>query len=285
MMKKLFLFLLLAASISAQAAPRPISEIQGEKQISTFNGKTVTARGIVTARVRNGFYIQTPDGEDDKNSKTSEAIFVFTGKEPKSEATIGNLVEVTGMVDEYRPKAEPVTLPITQIRASKATDEISVVSKNNELPKPFVLTAVDLDPRSAVDALERYEGMRIKITSMTVTAPTGGRVDEKTGTSVSDGVFTGVLTGTPRPYREPGMEIFESTVLKPAPTVPIFDNNPEILRVDSDSQLGASAIEVSAGAIVKNIVGVIDYQYRTWMVLPDPTSAPSVSNNSVATAV
>src|SRR3712207_8822412 len=36
------------------AKPRPISEIQGEKQISPLEGKDVEAQGIVTARVRNG---------------------------------------------------------------------------------------------------------------------------------------------------------------------------------------------------------------------------------------
>ena len=290
-MKKTVLFsltLFLSFSFTALAKPRPISEIQGDKQISPLEGKTVEVQGIVTARVRNGFYIQTPDGQDDKNSKTSEALLVFTGKEPSSDATIGNLVEVSGTVVEFRPKAEPVTLPITEISIPKNTDGIKVISKNNDLPKPFVLTAIDFQAKGineALEALERYEGMRVKITSVTVTAPTGGRTDEKTATSESDGVFAGVLTGMPRPYREPGFDFFETATLKPPPTVSIFDMNPEILRIDSDAQLGASAIEVTSGATVKNLVGVVDYQYRMWTILPDATSSPTISGNVVATAV
>ncbi|MDQ4123394.1 MAG: hypothetical protein M3209_18315 [Acidobacteriota bacterium] len=280
-----FLTLFLSFSLQAFAKPRPISEIQGEKQTSPLEGKEVEVQGIVTARVRNGFYIQTPDGQDDKNPRTSEAILIFTGREPSSDATIGNLVEVSGTVVEFRPKSEPVTLPITEITIPRGTDGIKVISKNIELPKPVVLTAVDLDPRGKLDDLERYEGMRIKITSLTVTAPTGGRGDEKTGTSQSDGTFFGVLTGTPRPFREPGFEPFEAISMKPPKTILIFDGNPESLRVDSDAQLGASAIDVAAGATIKNLIGVLDYQYRAWTLFPDANSSPVVSGNVAATAV
>lgn len=288
-MKKLFfLFSIVILSPFAYAKPQPISTIQGDKQISPFEGKVVTVQGIVTARVKNGFYIQTPDGQDDKNPRTSEGILVFTGKEPSEDATIGNLVEVTGMVEEFRPKAEPITLPLTEIKATKATDEIKVISQNNPLPKPIVLTAVDFEANNLqgkIEVLERYEAMRIKINSLTVTAPTNGQNDEKTATSTSDGVFFGVLTGTPRPFRENGIEFFETARLKPAPTVPVFDMNTELLRVDSDAQLGAAAIDVTTGATVKNIVGVLSYEFRAWTILTDTNSSPVVSGNITATAV
>lgn len=280
-----FLTVFLSFSFAAVAKPRPISEIQGDKQLSPLEGKTVEVQGIVTARVRNGFYIQTPDGQDDKNPKTSEAVLVFTGKEPSSDATIGNLVEVSGTIVEFRPKSEPVTLPITEISIPRGEDGIKVISKNNELPKPVVLTAIDLDARGNLDGLERYEAMRVKITSLTVTAPTGGRNDEKTATSQTDGAFFGVLTGTLRPYREPGFEPFETLSLKPPKTIPVFDGNPELLRVDSDAQLGASAIDVAAGATIKNLVGVLDYQYRAWTLYPDAASSPTISDNPAAKAV
>ena len=280
--------LLLLCAHNAHAKPKLISEIQGDRQTSAFDGKEVTVQGIVTARVRNGFYIQTPDGADDKNPKTSEGILIFTGKEPRAEATIGNLVEVTGLVIEYVPKSEPVTLPLTEIRVSKPTDEIKVISKNQLLPKPIVLTATDFEAANAnqaLETLERYEGMRVKITSLTVSAPTNGRVDEKTATAISDGVFYGVLTGTPRPFRQPGIELFETANLKPEPTVPVFDNNPQVLRIDSDAQLGAAAIEVTSNATIKNLVGVLDYSYRAWTILPDAANSPVILGNMVPTAV
>lgn len=280
--------ILLLCPFNAFADIQTIAEIQGEKQISAFNNREVTVRGIVTARVRNGFFVQTPDDQIDDNPKTSEAIFVFTGKEPNEAATVGNLVEVTGLVSEFVPKAEPVTFPLTEIRAAKSSDEIKIVSKNNQLPKPFVLTAVDFTGANANakhEALERYEAMRVKATALTTVAPTGGRVDEKNATATSDGVFYAVLTGTPRPFRKPGAEFFETADLDLPLSVPVFDGNPQLLRVDSDAQLGAAALDVAANATIKNLVGVLDYSYRTWTILPDPNGSPVILNNAKATAV
>ncbi|WP_255505612.1 Calx-beta domain-containing protein [Alkalisalibacterium limincola] len=56
----------------------PISAIQGEGISSPLLGQQVATRGIVTARKSNGFFIQTPDGEDDGNPATSEGLFIFT---------------------------------------------------------------------------------------------------------------------------------------------------------------------------------------------------------------
>jgi len=59
--------------------------------------------------------------------------------------------------------------------------------------------------------------------------------------------------------------------------VPRFDFNPERLRVDSDGQVGALRIEVTSGALLSDVTGVLDYGYRTWTILPDPSPAPAVS--------
>jgi hypothetical protein len=67
--------------------------------------------------------------------------------------------------------------------------------------------------------------------------------------------------------------------------VPRFDANPERLRVDSDAQPGSTAIDVTAGATVMNITGVLDYGFRTYTILPDAATPPSVTGNITATDV
>src|SRR5688500_7092225 len=121
---KLFLILAFCAfalSVNAQKE-RTIAEVQGEGDMSPVQGNTARLKGIVTARLRGGFFIQTPDAEIDGNPKTSEGIYVFTQSEPTSEATIGNLVSVTGIIDEYRPKSAPSSLTITQLKMRKNED-------------------------------------------------------------------------------------------------------------------------------------------------------------------
>ncbi len=272
-------------TVSAQK-DRAISEAQSEKNVSPFDGQTARLTGIVTARIRSGFFLQSPDDKTDNNPATSEGIFVFTKSEPGGEATVGNLVSVTGTITEFRPKAEPASLPITELSMIKDRDTIKVVSKGNALPKPVTITTADF-ATNKIDQLEKYEGMRVLVEIMTVVAPTKGRVDDKTGTSASDGVFYGVLKGIARPFREPGMDIYDigfssdkekDRLKKDFPKIPIFDSNPETIRIDSDEQLGAQAINVTSKAEIKNLVGVLHYGYQKYTILPDADNKPIVSN-------
>jgi len=262
---------------------RAINAVQSDKNVSPFEGQTAQLNGIVTARLKSGFFIQTPDDKTDNNPATSEGIYVFTGSEPTGDAALGNLVTVTGFVTEFRPKAESASLPLTELSMKKGTDTIKVVSKGNALPKPIVLTAADFAPNQ-IDELEKYEGMRVEISGLTVVAPTRGRVDDKNATSVSDGVFYAVLKGMARPFRAPGMDVYDyyfskdkDELKKNFPKLLVFDSNPETLRVDSDAQLGAQTIEVTSGAEIKNLVGVMHYGYRKYTILPDAGLKPEIS--------
>ena len=281
------LFLLLAFGFlplsSYAQKERAISEVQGDKNVSRFENQTAKLTGIVTARTKTGFFIQTPDDKTDSSAATSEGIFVFTKDEPSGDATIGNLVSVTGFIDEFVPRSAPSSLSITELSMKKGVDTIKVVSKDNPLPKPVVLTAADFS-LNQIDQLEKYEGMRVAVEALTVVSPTNGRVDDKTATSVSDGVFFGVLKGMPRPFRGAGMDVYDfyfskerEEIKKNFPKLPLFDSNPETLRIDSDEQLGAQTIDVTSRAEIKNLVGVMHYGYRKYTILPDATAKPEVS--------
>ncbi len=275
----------LSAAVNAQKL-RAISEVQGDKNVSPFVGESVRAAGIVTARTRSGFFIQTPDDKIDNNPNTSEGIFVYTRTEPGVEAALGNLVSVTGTIAEFRPNAKPLSLPISQIVMQKDRDSIKVESKENPLPKPVILSMEDFKA-NLIDQLEKYEGMRVQVSELTVVAPTGGRVDGKNGTADSNGTFYGVLKGVPRPFRESGIELYDYILLndkdkdklkKDYPKIPVFDNNSERLRIESTAQLGAQAIDVPSFAEIKNLTGVMHYAYRTYTIFVDAGSKPSISN-------
>ncbi len=253
----------------------PIAEVQGEEFLSPLVGKDVTVQGIVTAIRKRGFYIQTPDDKVDDKPSTSEGIYIYTGDEPSSDIAIGNLVEVSGNVVEFRPQRERYALFLTEITKPK----VKIISKENPLPKPYVLTEKDLQPKGNPDQLERFEGMLLKVEEMKVVAPTGGFTDRKTGLVKSDGAFFGVLANTPRPFREPGLEVLKVLFDKLPQTYPIFDMNPELIRVDSDGLNGGEPIDVTAGATLKNLVGVLDYSFRAYTLLLDPRVKPTVEGN------
>lgn len=160
-----------------------ISDIQGLGHTSPMNGMAVEGiEGIITSMYElNGqqyFHMQTPDSEVDNDPNTSEGIVVFAGSAATSYPfKVGNLVSITGVVDEYRIDgyADAYTdLTVTELNATKGS--IKIIEENAELPKPIIITSDDIPAEidtngfdtytpatDAIDYWESLEGMRVQI--------------------------------------------------------------------------------------------------------------------------
>jgi uncharacterized protein len=257
-----------------------IAAVQGSGQTSPVVGNTVSVEGIVTGRITTGsargFFVQMPEGED-ADPATSDGIFVFTGNAtPPANAQVGNEVCVTGRVAEF-PSAPPLSQSLTEITQHTV---VTLISTGNTPPAAITLTAADTPP-DAYGALERYEGMRVHVASLTVVAPTDGFVNEPAATSTSDGVFYGVIEDVARPFREPGLDIFDVLPAGAPATIPRFDSNPERLRVDSDI-LGGPQLNVAAGQTVTNLTGPLYFTFRTYAIYADAAGTPAVSGAAAA---
>ncbi|WP_336645846.1 ExeM/NucH family extracellular endonuclease [Microbacterium sp. USHLN186] len=129
-----------------------IAEVQGTTDVSPYKGRTVTVEGVITADYRTGGYkgivIQTAGsgGAEDKTPGASDGVFVFLdGKSVPGE--IGDLVSVTGVVDEYFNQ--------TQI-APAAASGVTLVTAGVGAPEPTPL------PTDVVgSAREAYESMLV----------------------------------------------------------------------------------------------------------------------------
>jgi hypothetical protein len=260
----------------------PIHTIQGSGTMSPFANQVVTTTGIVTGVKSNGFFIQAPDAEVDINPNTSEGVFIFTSSAPPAGAAIGNSVAVMGTVQEFIPPSDPNSPPTTEFSGSLV---VTLLSTGNALPAAVTITAADTNPKGSIEQLERFEGMRVHVNSLTVIAPTQGNVNEPSATSTSNGVFYGVIAGIARPFREPGIETPDPAPAGSPCCIPRFDANPERLRIDSDAQPGSTALEVTTGATVSNITGPLDYGFRTYTILPDAATTPAVTGNVTGTPV
>ena len=244
-----------------------ISALQGSGQVSPHNGVAIATTGIVTARKNNGFFLQTPDGEDDGNPATSEGVFVFTSTAPPAAAAVGNRVLVQGTVDEFIPAADPHQLPLTEI----VNVTVTQLSTGHALPAPVALTLALPNAADGLEQLERYEGMRVVVPSATVVAPTGGNVNEAQASATSNGRFAVVVTGTARPFREPGIPIPNPDPLgSSAANIPRWDFNPELVAVNSTT-IGAPAANVAAGCVITDgsLVGPLDYTFRRYTIYPE----------------
>ena len=175
---------------------------------------------------------------------------------------VGDNVSFTGGVTE--------AFGLTQVTTVNA--QVVVNSSGNALPPAAVLTAAELSPSGGLEQTERFEAMRVEAGPLTTIAPTNnfGEIDT-------------VLQGTPRPFREPGIDV--SSDLPPgAPCcVPRFDQNPERLMLDMDGRPGSAIPTLTAGVILGAVQGPLDYSFGRYKVLPDgPLSATA---NVTATPV
>ena len=89
-----------------------IHDIQGRQHLSPYRNSIVAGvPGVVTATRFNGFYVQDP--RPDRDTRTSEGIFVFTGTGlvlPEAVA-VGRAVTVSGRVTEFRQGCTPSCAP------------------------------------------------------------------------------------------------------------------------------------------------------------------------------
>lgn len=251
-------------SVVAPVVVRLPHEIQGAAPTSPFTGEPVVVDGVVTSRKTNGFFIQTAPGLEDGDAETSEGLFVFTSSAPPATAAVGTLVRVNGTLaefqgDDFGPTITEVTGPAVTVLGTSA------------LPEPVALASADLLPAGGLLQWERFEGMRVTLAPIRAISPTAGFVDENDALGGTNGVFYAVFADRPRPFREAGI-----ATPNPVPPcaaapcgIPVFDGNPERIRIDSDAA-GAPAIDLSTGATLTGVQGVVDYSFLTWTILPDP---------------
>jgi predicted extracellular nuclease len=272
----------------------PIAAIQGSGARSPLcplpapcPAVVATTEGIVTGRVNNGYYLQSAANDADTDAATSEGLFVFTSSAPAAQIDVGTRVRVTGTVAEFVPATDPGQQALTQLANTPTT---TVLGAGNALPTPVDLTTTLPQPGGSVDQLERLENMRVRAATLTVVAPVDGSVTEASATATTNGRFYAVVTGVPRPFREPGLAPEDFIAGGFAAPIPQFDGNVEHIQVESRRARTAAnvlraGIDVDVGAELTNVVGVLDYSFRTLRLTLDVTPDPGVSGGRAPAAV
>ncbi|MFO3701820.1 endonuclease/exonuclease/phosphatase family protein [Staphylococcus felis] len=245
-----------------------IHDIQGTHHQSNQKDQYVhNVRGIVTYqyhhRGQQYMHIQTADKDVDNNPNTSEALVVYTGKD-KSDAKVGDAVEVSGIIREYAIEGyadrHDTDLPITELDARKSQNgNIAIKASNQKLPKPIKIRRIptqiasqqhfDIFDRNqyAIDFWESLEGMRVQVDDVRSVGP------EQHGD-----IFT-VLKNTKPETHNGGL------MLKPSQ-----QNGQRIPFKLVDNNHKAETFDVKTGDSFKGpLTGVVGYGYQNYKVLID----------------
>ncbi|BAZ15815.1 5'-nucleotidase/2',3'-cyclic phosphodiesterase [Calothrix sp. NIES-4071] len=263
-------------TLGAAVTPTRIRDIQGAAHISPLVGQTVNnVAGIVTTVRSNGFYYQDPN--PDNNDATSEGIFVFTSSAPT--VAVGDSILVSGTVTEFRAGNNSDNLTITEITSPTVTK----LSSGNALPTAIVLgnggrsiptQVIDNDAASGnvenagtvfdpaqdgIDFYESLEGMRVQINNAVSVSPTNNFgeiwVLADNGANATGRTARG------------GIGISAN------------DFNPERIQIDPTG----TAPTVNVGATFDTIIGVVDYSFNNYEVIP--TSLTVTSQGSLTREV
>ena len=247
-----------AANVCAVVPPDPVArlihEIQGAGPASPLDGTGVVVEAVVvgdfpgTAALR-GFYLQEEDAQVDANPLTSEGIFVFDATFGVDVA-VGDLVEVTGTVDEFNGS--------TQIGA---VTSVSVISSGNSVT-PATVTL----PVTALADLEAFEGMSVHL-PQTLTISEFFNYDR----------FGEIVLSTERQFQptalfEPGSaEANQLAAANPLSRITVDDGrtsqnpdpaihpNGEVFNLDNLFR---------GGDTVTNVTGVLDFAFGLYRVHP-----------------
>ncbi len=234
--------------------PLEIFQIQGSGNSSPVaNSNVVSIDNVVTALAPNGFFMQTPSSRDDGNLATSNGIFVFTSTAPT--VAVGDRVSVSGTVVEF--------FDFTQISAPTVT-----VTGTLPLPPPVALDATwpsplrtapacYADPNIEFANFECIEGMRVNLASGIVNGPSQRFASDPFAEPQ-------IVARSTRAFREPG--ILFPGLSGIAPSIPVFDNNPEIFELDPD-KLGLPNRALTGGTTF-SAEGVIGYDFGDFEIWP-----------------
>jgi uncharacterized protein len=137
-----------------------IHAVQGPEAATPVPGQIRVVEGVVVGDYQhsggfNGYYLQEEPGDVDDNAATSEGIFVFSGSlvGGARDVSLGQIVRVRGTVSEFSGLTQIGTLTNAEVCPGSA--EIAA-------------TPVTL-PVSAIADHERTEGMKVRLTNLTVT--------------------------------------------------------------------------------------------------------------------
>jgi hypothetical protein len=236
-------------------AATPISNVQGPGAASPLAGATVEVEGIVTAAFQDtaselgGFFIHTPEGEEDADPATSEGLFVYDDGFGVAVAP-GDRVRVAGTVAERfgQTALEDVT-------------GVSVCSTATPITPP----PLDL-PEAARLGLERYEGMLVTFPAPlyvtgTVDLVRYGQVD---------------LAAGGRLYRP-------TTVVEPGPPALDLQAENDLHRIILDDGSKEAYLDAApflrtgntlrVGDTVTGLTGILEYNFGAYRIQPTGPAA------------
>lgn len=237
-----------------------MSDVQGAGDASPLVGQTVTVEGIITRDSRHpggwrGFYLQQPDAETDRDSRTSDALFIYTDR---SGGRAGSRVRVTGQVKEFHGLTE-----LTRV------SELTICG-----PGPLPAAVAVRLPWSDQKPPEHLENMRVTLTEPLTL------IGHYSFARYGELILADRPQVTPTELHPPGPEAYAMTEQQLLNRLYLDDGkstrNPDPLPWPA-SRL-ADGDPIRAGDQLSELTGVLDFRFGHWRL--QPSREPRISDSN-----
>ena len=238
------------------ASATKIHTLQGSGTASAEEGNTHTIEGVVVGDFQadtqlKGFFVQEQDADIDDNPKTSEGLFVYNPS--GTDVNVGDLVRVTGEVDEYHDLTE-----------LKNISTLTICSHNASVT-PATLNL----PFNSDTYLERYEGMLVNLPQR-LTVSNNYELGRYGQITLSSGRLM-----VPTQITSPGTNANAVQAQNDLKRIIIDDGstttNPDPILYPAPKLSATHTLR--SGDTVTGVTGVLNYSYDHYRV--QPTSTPN----------
>ncbi|WP_157642301.1 ExeM/NucH family extracellular endonuclease [Burkholderia ubonensis] len=244
-------------SAGCGGAATPIAAIQGGAGPSPLAGQTTSIEAVVTADFGGadgfgGFFVQQANGERRRRPGVSEGLFVYA---PKARATAGDVVHVTGRIEEKYGQ--------TQLTLSGG---IAVCARGRTVT-PATLTL----PVDAASVFAAHAAMLVRL-PQTLTVSDTYELGRYGSIVLSNGRLRAPthLVEPARAAAQADANARNRIVLDDGSS----KQNPATARYPPPALSAANTLR--AGYTVRGVEGVLERRYNTWRLQPVPGAAAPV---------
>ncbi|KAF9895284.1 hypothetical protein FE257_000188 [Aspergillus nanangensis] len=273
------------ATLVAQCTAVTISEINGNRYLSTYQGKNVSGvEGLVTAKGSAGFYLRSTS--PDHHHKASKSIYVY-GKSAVAQVSVGDIVTLSGEVAEYRSSSAYVYL--TEITSPTG---IEVASSDNKVTPLVIGHGRLIPPTNQFSSLDGGNVLGVPNNASQISHRNPILAPSKYGMDFWESL-SGELVTLPGLHALTKPNQYGDTwVLGDWPatgqnqrgglTMRSGDSNPEAIIIGSPLDGSKNPTDTKVGDIIADITGIVTQAYGYYALLPLSALTVTESNTTDA---
>ncbi|KAH7239152.1 Endonuclease/exonuclease/phosphatase [Fusarium tricinctum] len=279
---------LVSSLISPLAAALTIAEINGDRYLSSYKGKNVTGvEGLVTAVGSSGFYLRST--KPDRSDATSEGLYIF-GKTALSSVSVGDVVTLDGLVEEYRSTKDYVYL--TEITSPQ---NIVVKSSDNKFKPKVIGKDTGNPPVKQFSKLDEGDVFAVPNNETLISVANPKLNPKLYGLDFWESLV-GELVTVPKAYALSRPNNFGDFWVRGnwkvsglnkhgGLTMVGNDANPEAIIIGSPLDGSKNPDDTKLGDYVGDITGVVSYAFGFYRILPLTATKVSKASNAEHPAV